>query len=319
VGRERGSAIGSLQTGEEMRGSLLSIAQQPDVFGLLTRSLNIAALLRLSMTSRAFRNAIDADDERMAQDLGISNWDENSIDLAVFEYSDSVVVRLDCAKSKRLRMMLLNVLTGRSGEFLRMGVEIHGMHTDETYQSKVASTRVRSWRCIYVHSEIDIPPQNRYGVYTMTFACIDPNIRSNKQVLLVLQNVELHQQMLKRRCLLALRAHHACMLCNSRLATFCAVDCPEPYLRKVCTKCAHDSLVTERTLVRDWHVAKHDMAALRQQALRFYSIGMGHFVTWITRRQVCRHFECESWEHFTRTTRARRLFGNGWRGAPVWP
>ena len=293
--------------------SLLRLMQCADLFGDLSKRLAADDLLLLSMTCRACLQAVDADDERMAQSLRVGTWDDYTPELKVLEYSDSVMVHLDCAQSKRLRMHLMNSLTGRWHETLYMGIEIKGMHTDDTFTQRVESTRLQKWKVVYVHSEVDMPPQCKYGLYTLTMQCLDKSMATNKEVFMMLDNVELLQQTLKRRSLMALRGHHLCMVCRTRFSAYCAISCPEPHLRKVCKPCAHECLETERTLVREWHVTKEDIAALRRKALRYYSVKLAHFITWITRASVCAHYGCPTWEHFVRSTRARRLHGSGWR------
>ena len=304
----------SVDTPDPPAAGLLRLIQS-DLFSDLSNHLDVHDLLLLSMTCRVCLQAVDADDERMAQSLCVGSWDNGAATLQVLEYSDSVMVRLNCAKSKRLRMLLMNSLTGRWNETLYMGIEIKGMHTDDTFTQSVELTRLKRWKVVFVHLEVNTSPQCRYGIYTITLQCVDKSLTTDKDVLMMLENVELLQQSLKRRSLMALRIRYLCMVCNTRFVAYHAISCPEPHLRKVCKPCAHECLETERTLVRDWHVAKEDIAALRHKALRYYSVKLAHFITWITKSSVCAHFGCPTWEHFVRSTKARRLHGSGWRAS----
>ena len=286
--------------------SLLTTLQCADVFSVISNKINNASFLLLGMCCRALRQATDADQWRMGHALWIASWAANSTELSVKEYACEVILRIDCQTTLRFRRQIMTSLTGLTDEILVMGVAVHGMHTDETFTRKVQTTKARHWKLLMKHSEQDIHPSAKFGIYTLTMRSVDPNSEFRKPIYLVLENIELPCKPVKRRSLLALRQHSRCMLCMTRFATYCAVDCDEPRMRKLCKRCANETMVTERNLVRQWMVGHEDMAQLRVQTLRYYANSGAYYLKWIPKYLVCRHFGDGSWENFMLNTNARR-------------
>lgn len=291
--------------------TLMAALQSTDVFSLITRKLDTGAFLRLGMCCRALRHATDTAHWRMGQALWIAAWDTNSTEMSVKEYAHEVVLRINCLTTARFRRQIMTSLTGGLDEILVMGVAVHGMHTDETFTQQVTMTRAREWRVLKKHTETERTWGSRYGLYTLTLRSADHNTEFRKPIYLVLENVDLPCKPVKRQSLVALRQHTMCMMCMSRFPTYCAVDCDDPRLRKLCKRCANETMVTERNLVREWMVQSRDMDQLRAETLRYYPNSGSHFVRWIPKYVVCRHFGVGSWEAFMRDTNARRTLRRG--------
>jgi hypothetical protein len=273
---------------------------------LVARQLNNRELLKLSMCCRATRDAVDSSAERLSQGLYVANWNSTGANLKVREYPNEIILHIDCDLIHSLRHKIMTSVTGQVGEVLEMGISVKGMHTDDTFTQTLPLTRLRYWKSIMLHTEYNIHPNAKYGRYTLTLKCIEPHQVSNKSIFLVLENIELLTTPLKRRCLMALKLQTLCMLCESRYVTYCAIDCPEPLLRKICKRCANETMVTERSLVRDWMVSKYDITILRHEAIRYYSMSGTHFITWIPKCIVRRHFGAATWAQFMRNAGKRR-------------
>lgn len=226
--------------------------------------------------------------------------------MKVFEYASEVVCRMSLSLSKGFTYKILSSLTGVIGEIMYMGVSVRGMHTDDTFSQKVSTVRISKWRMVAKHSEYTIHSLAKYGIYTVTFLALLRNSPTSKSIFLVLEDAELPKIAVSRRTLLALRISSLCSLCQLRTAIYCGPTCTEPTLRQLCKRCANESLVTERSLIRDWALASDDSRRISRLSVRFYSMHGDYFFTWIPKQQVCREMNVLSWELFIGLTGTRR-------------
>ena len=171
------------------------------------------------------------------------------------------------------------------------------------FTQRLGGIKLRRWKTVHIHTEYALHPTARYGVYTLTLLNVDHNCPTTKSIYLVLENVDLPTRPVPRRSLLALRLRNLCILCNTRTPTYCAVNCGEPSLRKLCKRCANETMVTERNLSVYWMVSGQDLIRLSRRSLRYYCVTGSGFVTWIPKYVVCKHFTPRnspllSWELF---------------------
>lgn len=277
-----------------------ALVQRPDIASLLYDALDNHHLLLLSMCCRAFRDSVDAAQARLGRGLFVGNWAREALN--VKEYADCIVLHVDCSLSPAasLAHKLSQSLTGKPGEVLCMGVQVYGIHTDETFTQSLPMVRFRNWQLDFTDLHCSLHP--RYGRYTLRMRNIDA--MSQKDVVMYIQNIELPLKLQSRRTLLALRQRYKCMACNVRAYTYTCASALDPRLRKVCKRCASELLVSMRMLVREWKVGSGH-AGLASLEGRYRGTTGTHAATWVSKADAAAFFGAASWPDFIARTAQR--------------